>query len=41
MNIGQAPQRVNPETGQLESMELHHRVLPQRSGLPRSFIDQD
>ena len=39
MRRGLAPQRVNPQTGELESMELHHTYLPQRSGLPRSLID--
>ena len=39
MHQGLAPQRINPKTGQLESMELHHAYLPQRSGLPRSLID--
>ena len=39
MRGGLAPQRINPMTGQFESMELHHSHLPQRSGLPRSLID--
>jgi hypothetical protein len=31
MRQGLAPQRINPRTGQLESMELHH-TPPQRDG---------
>jgi hypothetical protein len=31
MKQGLAPQRINPITGQLESMELHHNP-PQRQG---------
>ena len=31
MQRGLAPQRINPRTGQLESMELHH-TPPQREG---------
>lgn len=31
MQQGLAPQRVNPVTGELESMELHH-MIPQREG---------
>jgi hypothetical protein len=29
---GAAPQRKNPKTGELESMELHHHPVPQRHG---------
>ena len=31
MRAGKAPQRINPETGKTESMELHH-TPPQREG---------
>ena len=40
MQQGNPPQRVNPITEGMESMELHHQHLPQRSGLPRSVIDR-
>jgi len=40
MRQGRAPQRVNPKTGQMESMELHHDHVSQRSGLPRTFTDR-
>lgn len=30
MRRGLAPQRVNPDTGEIESMELHHTYVPQR-----------
>ncbi|MFW6118700.1 MAG: RHS repeat-associated core domain-containing protein [Planctomycetota bacterium] len=40
MQRNKAPQQVKPRTGQVESMHLHHKTLPQRSGLPRSMIDQ-
>jgi diadenosine tetraphosphate (Ap4A) HIT family hydrolase len=32
MRKGLAPQRLNPNTGLMESMELHHHVVPQRNG---------
>jgi RHS repeat-associated protein len=32
MQKGLAPQRLNPNTGLMESMELHHHILPQRNG---------
>ena len=32
MKKGLAPQRLNPNTGLMESMELHHHVVPQRNG---------
>ncbi len=32
MRKGFAPQRLNPNTGLMESMELHHHILPQRNG---------
>lgn len=32
MQKGLAPQRINPITGRIESMELHHHVIPQRNG---------
>lgn len=40
MRSGRAPQRINPETGATESLELHHKYLPQRSGLPRTLTDR-
>ena len=40
MRNGYAPQRINPTTGHLESMELHHDLIPQRSGLPKTIINQ-
>lgn len=41
MQRGRAPQTVSPKTGLLESTELHHNTLPQRSGLPGSIINED
>jgi len=38
MQKGLAPQRINPTTGLLESMELHHHILPQRYGGLFDFI---
>ncbi|MFD2872654.1 RHS repeat-associated core domain-containing protein [Mucilaginibacter ximonensis] len=38
MQKGLAPQRFNPETGILESMELHHSPIPQRKGGLFEFI---
>jgi hypothetical protein len=35
---GLAPQRLNPNTGLMESMELHHHILPQRFGGLFDFI---
>jgi hypothetical protein len=32
MQKGLAPQRINPISGLLESMELHHHMVPQRDG---------
>lgn len=32
MQKGLAPQRLNPNTGLMESMELHHHMVPQRNG---------
>lgn len=32
MPKGLAPQRLNPNTGLMESMELHHHIVPQRNG---------
>ena len=32
-----APQRVNPNTGALESQELHHQYIPQRAGMPSAI----
>lgn len=32
MKKGLPPQRINPETGLVESMELHHHIVPQRDG---------
>jgi RHS repeat-associated protein len=32
MQKGLAPQRLNPNTGLMESMELHHHIVPQRNG---------
>jgi len=32
MKKGLAPRRINPETLKWESLELHHNVIPQRSG---------
>ncbi|HQJ90442.1 MAG TPA: hypothetical protein PLB70_07490, partial [Paludibacteraceae bacterium] len=32
MQKGLAPQRLNPNTGLPESMELHHHIVPQRDG---------
>lgn len=40
MSRGSAPQRINPTTGRMESMELHHDLIPQRSGLPKTLINQ-
>ena len=40
MRNGSAPQRINPKTGQIESKELHHGIIPRRSGLPRTLVDQ-
>ena len=37
MRRGLAPQRINPKTGLMESMELHHTV-PQRNGGLFEFI---
>lgn len=34
MKTGRAPQRSNPVTGKLESMEIHHESIPQRAGMP-------
>ncbi len=31
MQKGLAPQRLNPNTGLMESMELHHHIVPQRN----------
>ena len=33
MKKGLAPQRINPETGKLESMELHHMPPQRENGL--------
>jgi len=38
MKDGRAPQRQNPNTGELESRELHHAPTPQREG-GREFIE--
>ncbi len=38
MQKGLAPQRLNPNTGVMESMELHHHVVPQREGGLFDFI---
>ncbi len=38
MKKGLAPQRINPITGKMESMELHHHVIPQRDGGLFEFI---
>ncbi len=40
MQSGRAPQRFNPDTGMLESMELHHSGIPRRAGLSRLLTDQ-
>lgn len=32
MKNGFAPQRLNPKSGIMESMELHHHPVPQRNG---------
>ena len=40
MRHGAAPQRLNPETGRVESMELHHNGIPRRAGLSRLLTDQ-
>lgn len=32
MQKGLAPQRLNPNTGLMESMELHHHIVSQRNG---------
>ncbi len=32
MQKGLAPQRINPNSGLMESMELHHHIVPQRNG---------
>lgn len=32
MQKGLAPQRLNPNTGLMESMELHHYIVSQRNG---------
>ena len=37
MRKGLAPQRNNPKTGEIESMELHHHPVPRRHG-GRDFI---
>jgi diadenosine tetraphosphate (Ap4A) HIT family hydrolase len=39
MQKGLAPQRINPKTGKLESMELHHHITPQREGGLFDFIN--
>lgn len=38
MQKGLAPQRLNPNTGLMESMELHHHIVPQRNGGLFEFI---
>ena len=38
MQQGLAPQRLNPVTGLMESMELHHHMVPQRDGGLFDFI---
>lgn len=38
MRRGLAPQRLNPNTGIMESMELHHHMIPQRDGGLFDFI---
>ena len=38
MQNGSAPQRINPNTGLMESMELHHHIVPQRNGGLFEFI---
>jgi len=38
MSKGLAPQRINPVTGLIESMELHHHIIPQRNGGLYEFI---
>lgn len=38
MQKGLAPQRLNPNTGLMESMELHHNIVPQRDGGLFDFI---
>lgn len=38
MQKGLAPQRFNPNTGLMESMELHHHIVPQRNGGLFNFI---
>jgi len=38
MKKGLAPQRINPETGLLESKELHHHPEPRRAG-GKKFVD--
>lgn len=38
MKKGLAPQRFNPNTGKIESMELHHTPIPQRNGGLFDFI---
>ena len=40
MRQGCAPQRINPITGKVESMELHHSGIPRRAGLSRLLTDQ-
>lgn len=35
---GLAPQRFNPNTVLMESMELHHHIVPQRNGGLFDFI---
>ena len=32
MKKGLAPQRINPRTQRVESMELNHNIRPQREG---------
>ena len=40
MRSGRAPQRINPTTGEIEPMELHHDLIPRRSGLPHVLVNQ-
>lgn len=40
MRQGCAPQRINPITGKVEAMELHHSGIPRRAGLSRLLTDQ-
>ena len=39
MKQGKAPQRWNPVSGRIESMQLNHQNLPRGSGLPMSLLD--